>query len=133
MSILGDNFVGAYLQGSFAIGDHSPYSDCDFLIVTREDLNARELTELRRLHKEIPTLPYPYWRTGWRALMRPRLFLNAGRSCRAIRLANRVAQIGEIPAALARPPPLTPFGMSTTDQTRWSGPNTTTPRWYVGH
>jgi hypothetical protein len=33
--ILGDSFVGAYLQGSFALGDADPHSDCDFLIPTR--------------------------------------------------------------------------------------------------
>jgi hypothetical protein len=30
--ILGGNFVGAYLQGSFAVGDADLQSDCDFLI-----------------------------------------------------------------------------------------------------
>jgi predicted nucleotidyltransferase len=33
--ILGDNFLGAYLQGSLALGDADMYSDCDFLIVIR--------------------------------------------------------------------------------------------------
>ena len=32
--LLGNLFVGAYLQGSFAIGDFDIYSDVDFLIVT---------------------------------------------------------------------------------------------------
>lgn len=30
--ILGENFAGAYLQGSFAVGDADMHSDCDFLI-----------------------------------------------------------------------------------------------------
>jgi predicted nucleotidyltransferase len=31
--ILGANFFGAYLQGSFALGDADLHSDCDFLVV----------------------------------------------------------------------------------------------------
>ena len=30
---LGDNFIGAYLQGSFAVGDADQHSDCDFIVV----------------------------------------------------------------------------------------------------
>jgi len=30
--ILGNSFVGAYLHGSFAVGDADIHSDCDFLI-----------------------------------------------------------------------------------------------------
>ena len=61
---LKDNFVGAYLQGSFAVGDHSEYSDCDFVVVTRSDLTPGELRDLGRLHAQIHELPYSYWRTG---------------------------------------------------------------------
>lgn len=60
-SALGHNFVGAYLQGSFAIGDFSEFSDCDFMIVVREDLSALELDALQALHKDIQKLPHPYW------------------------------------------------------------------------
>ena len=31
-AILAETFVGAYLQGSFAVGDADEHSDCDFLI-----------------------------------------------------------------------------------------------------
>jgi hypothetical protein len=58
------NLIGAYLQGSFAVGDHSGYSDCDFIIVVNHDLAFRELQALQQLHKEIHLLPYPYWRRG---------------------------------------------------------------------
>jgi hypothetical protein len=58
------NFVGAYLQGSFAVGDYSEYSDCDFMIVTNGDLAADELQALQGLHAQIHKLPFPYWRTG---------------------------------------------------------------------
>src|SRR5438874_13306026 len=32
---LGDSFCGAYLQGSFAVGDADAHSDVDFIVVTR--------------------------------------------------------------------------------------------------
>ncbi len=63
-SALKDNLIGVYLQGSFAVGDHSAYSDCDFIIVVGRDLVFGELQALHRLHKEIHSLPYPYWRRG---------------------------------------------------------------------
>lgn len=59
--ILAGNFVGAYLQGSFAIGDFSEFSDCDFIVVTGTDLSSRELPALQQLHKDIQKLPHPYW------------------------------------------------------------------------
>src|SRR5690606_20965388 len=61
---LNDNFVGLYLQGSFAVGDFTPWSDCDFIVVTHEDLTPGQLAELQALHAHIHTLPAPYWRTG---------------------------------------------------------------------
>ncbi len=61
---LGDNLVGLYLQGSFAVGDFSPYSDCDFIVVTREDLTPQQLADVRVLHASIHDLPAPYWHNG---------------------------------------------------------------------
>jgi hypothetical protein len=52
-SVLGDNFVGAYLQGSFALGDADKYSDCDFLVVTRRALIPAQEKGLRELHADI--------------------------------------------------------------------------------
>jgi hypothetical protein len=54
-SILGDNFVGAYLTGSFALGAGDLHSDCDFLVVTEERVTAGQERALRELHDEIPT------------------------------------------------------------------------------
>ena len=51
--ILSDNFVGAYLQGSFAVGDADEHSDCDFIIVMDRELSEDHLRELRPLHKRI--------------------------------------------------------------------------------
>ena len=59
---LGGNFVGAYLQGSFAIGDADAGSDCDFIVAIRHDLTSGEVRELDRLHEAIHRLPYLPWR-----------------------------------------------------------------------
>lgn len=61
---LGSDLVGVYLQGSFAVGDFTPYSDCDFVVVVRRDLTPAQLTAVRALHAGIPDLPHPYWSTG---------------------------------------------------------------------
>jgi hypothetical protein len=54
-SILGENFVGAYLTGSFALGAGDLHSDCDFLVVTEETVTAGQERALRELHDELPT------------------------------------------------------------------------------
>jgi hypothetical protein len=59
---LGDNFIGAYLQGSFAVGDADEVSDCDFVIVIRRDLEAGEIVALNALHEQIHALPILPWR-----------------------------------------------------------------------
>ncbi|SED22580.1 protein of unknown function [Nocardioides exalbidus] len=51
---LGESFVGAYLQGSFALGAGDQHSDCDFLIVVRERPDARQEAALRALHHDLP-------------------------------------------------------------------------------
>jgi predicted nucleotidyltransferase len=52
---LGDNFVGAYLQGSFALGDADEHSDVDFLIPTQEPVTPRQEAALREMHAEFPS------------------------------------------------------------------------------
>jgi predicted nucleotidyltransferase len=52
-TLLGDNFVGAYLQGSFAGGDADELSDCDFDIVVEHPLNETELAALQAMHARI--------------------------------------------------------------------------------
>ena len=55
-AILGDNFAGAYLQGSFAVGDADLQSDCDFLIpVHAGPSHSRAGSGLRAMHNEFPT------------------------------------------------------------------------------
>lgn len=53
---LGDNFVGAYLQGSFAVGDFDPHSDVDFIMVVEDALSDAEIEALQHLHERIFTL-----------------------------------------------------------------------------
>jgi hypothetical protein len=53
-AILGDNFCGAYLQGSFAVGDADIYSDVDFVIVTHTEVNDDQVAALRSLHARFP-------------------------------------------------------------------------------
>ncbi|MEM1230826.1 MAG: aminoglycoside adenylyltransferase domain-containing protein [Pseudomonadota bacterium] len=74
-SALGTNFVGAYLQGSFAIGDYSEFSDCDFIVVTEKDLSEQELEALRGLHHRLYRLPSPYWPRNIEGSYAPRAIL----------------------------------------------------------
>ncbi|GIG63585.1 hypothetical protein Lfu02_79570 [Longispora fulva] len=53
--IFGDTFVGAYLQGSFALNAGDVNSDCDFIIATTTLPTGPAEDQLRRLHDEIPT------------------------------------------------------------------------------
>jgi Nucleotidyltransferase domain len=57
---LGDNFIGAYLQGSFAVGDFDIYSDVDFLILLEEDISNDQLPPFQALHADIFKLDCPW-------------------------------------------------------------------------
>lgn len=57
---LGDHFVGAYLQGSFAVGDFDDDSDVDFLVVIQEELSDAQLSELQSTHARIYDLSSPW-------------------------------------------------------------------------
>jgi predicted nucleotidyltransferase len=52
-AILGDNFGGAYLVGSFALGEADEHSDVDFVVVTHEELDEGEVEGLRQLHRRL--------------------------------------------------------------------------------
>ena len=54
--ILKDNFVSAYLQGSFAIGDWDNDSDVDFMIVVENDISDTDLQALQIMHARIYNL-----------------------------------------------------------------------------
>ena len=51
--ILDDNFVGAYLQGSFAVGGADEHSDVDFIVTTERDVADGELRELQAMHARL--------------------------------------------------------------------------------
>jgi hypothetical protein len=111
---LGDNFVGAYLQGSFAVGDFTEWSDCDFIVVTRHDLTPDEFAPLQALHAEIHQLPYAYWRTGLEGSYVPAAILR--------RLSPE-----------PRDPPGEPRGPDWGDPGRSGAPAEHYPFWYLDH
>jgi len=51
--ILSNNFVGAYLQGSFAVGDFDRHSDVDFIVVIYEELSDNQVKSLQVMHERI--------------------------------------------------------------------------------
>lgn len=55
--VLGTNFVAAYLQGSFAVGEWDRDSDVDFLIAMQRDVTEEELPALQALHARLYQLP----------------------------------------------------------------------------
>ena len=50
---LGGKFVGAWLQGSFAVGGFDRFSDVDFVIAIRDDLTDGEVSALQAVHGRI--------------------------------------------------------------------------------
>ena len=54
---LTDAFIGAYLQGSFAVGDFDEHSDVDFVIAVRDELSATHVASLQSLHGRVYDLP----------------------------------------------------------------------------
>jgi hypothetical protein len=113
-TLLGDNFVGAYLQGSFAVGDFTKFSDCDFIIVTARDITLEELPAFQALHAGIHELPYAYWRTGLEGSYIPAAILR---------------RWSEAP----RDPPGEPRGWDWGDPGTSGSPPRTYPFWYLDH
>lgn len=59
-AILGKRFCGAYLQGSFALGDADEESDVDFLVVTHDEVTGAQAAELQAMHRRIYALETPW-------------------------------------------------------------------------
>ena len=112
--LLGDNFVGAYLQGSFAVGDFSEFSDCDFIVVTGRDITPQELPAFQALHAEIHELPFAYWRTGLEGSYAPAAILR---------------RWNDTP----RDPPGEPRGADWADPGTSGSPPRGYPFWYLDH
>jgi hypothetical protein len=58
--VLGNDLVGLYLQGSFAIGDGDDHSDVDFIVVTEDVPTTGQVAELQRLHQRLFALESPW-------------------------------------------------------------------------
>lgn len=54
--VLGETFCGAYLVGSFAMGDADVHSDVDFLIVTYDEVRDEQLAALQAMHARLYAL-----------------------------------------------------------------------------
>lgn len=54
--ILYANFIGAYLQGSFALGDFDQHSDVDYIIVIEEELSDKQVDSLQDMHEQVYSL-----------------------------------------------------------------------------
>ncbi|MDB5499779.1 MAG: hypothetical protein JWP28_3810 [Phenylobacterium sp.] len=130
--LLGDNFVGAYLQGSFAVGDFTEFSDCDFIIVTARDITRDELPPFQALHAAIHQMPYAYWRTGLEGSYAPASILRRCSETPRDPPGEPRGPTGVIRAGPAvRRGPIR-SGTWTTGPRPWCGRSTTTPRWSAG-
>jgi hypothetical protein len=58
--VLGRNFYGAHLQGSFAVGDADKHSDVDFIIATNDEVAPEERRDLEALHQRLFALRTPW-------------------------------------------------------------------------
>lgn len=89
-TVLGENYVGTYLQGSLATGGFDNHSDIDFFVVTEDQPIASHVDALQEFHCELYQHPC-YWaqhlegsyapRTALQQLPPPRvelLYLNHG-------------------------------------------------------
>jgi len=54
---LDDAFVGAYVQGSFAVGDFDQHSDVDFIVAVQSELSKGQVAKLDALHERLYQLP----------------------------------------------------------------------------
>jgi predicted nucleotidyltransferase len=59
-AVLGEQFIGMYLDGSLASGDFDAASDIDFVVVTREDITGELFLRLQAMHDRIAALDSPW-------------------------------------------------------------------------
>ncbi|MBI3241615.1 MAG: DUF4111 domain-containing protein [Chloroflexi bacterium] len=55
-NVLGDTFLAACLQGSFAVGDFDRHSDVDFVIAVEQELSDDQVQALQIMHERIYNL-----------------------------------------------------------------------------
>jgi predicted nucleotidyltransferase len=51
--VLENNFIGAYLQGSFAVGYYDQHSDVDFIVAVEDDLTSHQVDALQVMHDQV--------------------------------------------------------------------------------
>lgn len=51
--ILSRQLIGAYLQGSFAVGDFDEHSDVDFIIAIEDELSPHQVDALQIMHDQV--------------------------------------------------------------------------------
>jgi predicted nucleotidyltransferase len=59
-SVLDECFIGAYLQGSFAVGDFDQHSDVDFIVAIQEQPDPTQVEALQSTHDKIYQLESPW-------------------------------------------------------------------------
>lgn len=59
-AVLGDQFIGMYLDGSLTSGDFDAASDIDFVVVTQEDVAGDLFLRLQAMHDRIAALDSPW-------------------------------------------------------------------------
>ncbi len=55
--VLGQNLIGLYLQGSFALGDFDEHSDVDFIAVSEQELTEEWAAAITAMHGRLFQLP----------------------------------------------------------------------------
>lgn len=55
-SALGNSFVAACLQGSFAVGDFDRHSDVDFIVAIEDELSDNQVQALQVMHERLYAL-----------------------------------------------------------------------------
>jgi hypothetical protein len=73
-------FIGAYLQGSFAVGDFDQHSDVDFIIAIRDEPSEEEVAKLQRVHERIYALESE-WARHLEGSYFPGAILRSGERC----------------------------------------------------
>lgn len=58
--VLGENIIGVYLQGSFAVGDSDTDSDVDFLVALDHEVPEPDMPALQAMHARIYHLASPW-------------------------------------------------------------------------
>src|SRR5438132_8364932 len=59
-TVLGNHFVGMYLDGSLASGDFDQESDIDFVVVTDIEITGDLFSALKAMHESIAAIDSPW-------------------------------------------------------------------------